>query len=235
MPVSSFDGINQFDGGDDVTDDDDDDRDLGIVQPNVMSDYGSIPQFDGAGDLIELDTPPKTTTTPLAPGGTSVLTGIVYLYFSVCSWIFFFMICFWFWFLMTLWVCLCDSHLISVQAQVHASDFRKRVRIDSWNSESPELEVVEKPPSPKRARIDHQPGPPVTRLVGRSRTLSSSSTFSMTDSHGSTPSVDSGFGRGFDVSRNLITSPMVMQVCVVFVSLFVFFVRSVLCVLCVLL
>ena len=106
------------------------------------------------------------------------------------------------------------------------------MRIDSWNSESPELEVVEKPPSPKRARIDHQPGPPVTRLVGRSRTLSSSSTFSMTDSHGSTPSVDSGFGRGFDVSRNLITSPMVLQVCVVFVSLFVFFVRSDFCFVC---
>ena len=131
---------------------------------------------------------------------------------------------------MAFWVCLCDSHFISVQAQVHASDLRKRVRIDSWNSESPELEVIEKPPSPKRTKIDHQPGPPVTRLVGRSRTLSSSSTFSMTDSHGSTPSVDSGFGRGFDVSRNLITSPMVMQVCVVFLSWFVFFLSFVLCV-----
>ena len=98
------------------------------------------------------------------------------------------------------------------------------MRIDSWNSESPELEVVEKPPSPKRARIDPQPGPPVTRHVGRSRTLSSSSTFSMTDSYGSTPSIDSGYGRGFDVSRNRITAPMVVQVCVT-VSLFV-------CVLC---
>ena len=122
------------------------------------------------------------------------------------------------------WVCLCDSRLISVQAQVHASDLRKRVRIDSWNTESPELELIEKPPSPKRTKIDLQPGPPVTRLVGRSRTLSSSSTFSMTDSHGSAPSIDSGFGRSFDVSGNIITSPKVMQVCVVFVSLLVFFV-----------
>ena len=89
------------------------------------------------------------------------------------------------------------------------------MRIDSWNSESPELEVVEKPPSPKRARIDPQPGHPITRRVGRTRTLSSSSTFSMTDSYGSTPSVDSGFGRGFDVSRNRITAPMVVQVCVI--------------------
>ena len=95
------------------------------------------------------------------------------------------------------------------------------MRIDSWNSEAPEPEVVEKPPSPKRARIDPLPGPPITRRVGRTRTLSSSSTFSMTDSYGSTPSVDSGFGRGFDVgSRNRITAPLVVQVCVI-VSLFV--------------
>ena len=98
------------------------------------------------------------------------------------------------------------------------------MRIDSWNTESPELELIEKPPPPKRTKIDLQPGTPVTRLVGQSRTLSSSSTFSMTDSHGSAPSIDSGFGRSFDVSGNIITSPKVMQVCVVFVSLLVFFV-----------
>ena len=104
MPVSSFDGVNQFDGGDDVTDDDDDDRDVEIVHP-VVSDVDSIPQFDGAGDLIELDTPVKTTTTPLAPGGTSVLTGIVCLYFRFVLGLF--VVCLWFGFLMTLWVCVC--------------------------------------------------------------------------------------------------------------------------------
>ena len=83
VAASSFNGINQFDGGDDVTDDDDDDGpDPGILQPVVMCDVGSIPQFDGAGDLIELDTPAKTTPTPPVPGGTSVLTGIGCLYFG---------------------------------------------------------------------------------------------------------------------------------------------------------
>ena len=107
------------------------------------------------------------------------------------------------------------------------------MRIDSWDSQSPELEIVEKPSSPKRTRIDTHPGPIVTRQMGRSRTLSSSSTFSMADSHGSAPSVDSGYGRGFDVSRNLITTAAGMQVCVLFVGLLLFFVVLVcLCVLC---
>ena len=55
----------------------------------MTSDFGCIPQFDGGDDLIDLDAPPTTTTTPLAPGGTSVLTGIVYLYSSVCFWVFY--------------------------------------------------------------------------------------------------------------------------------------------------
>ena len=96
MPVSSFTGVNQFDGGDDVTDDDDG-CDIEIVHP-VISDVDSIPQFDGAGDLIELDTPVKTTATPLAPGGTNVLTGTVCLLVSGCSLAFFdvfwFCVCF---------------------------------------------------------------------------------------------------------------------------------------------
>ena len=112
------------------------------------------------------------------------------------------------------------------------------MRIDSWDSQSPELEIVEKPSSPKRTRIDPHPGPLVTRQMGRSRTLSSSSTFSMADSHGSAPSVDSGYGRGFDVSQNHTTTPAGMQVCVLLVGLicsllflcvFVFFVFFVCC------
>ena len=78
-------GINQFDGGDDITDDDIDDGgpDPEDFPPVVMCDVCSIPQFDGAGDLIELDAPAKTTPTPTppVPGGASVLTGIGCLYF----------------------------------------------------------------------------------------------------------------------------------------------------------
>ena len=96
VPVSSFSGVNQFDGGDDITDDDDE-SDVRIVQP-VLSGADSIPQFDGAGDLIELDTPVKTTATPLAPGGANVLTGTVCLLVSGCSLAFFdvfwFCVCF---------------------------------------------------------------------------------------------------------------------------------------------
>ena len=74
--MSSFTGINQFDGGDDMTDDDEED----------YPDVGSIPQFDGAGDLIELDTPAKTTPNPRVSGGASGLTGTVDLFldFSFC-------------------------------------------------------------------------------------------------------------------------------------------------------
>ena len=99
--------------------------------------------------------------------------------------------------------------LFSVQAQVHAPDLRKRVRVDSWSTES---ELSANPPSPKRAKIDHQPGPPVTRPGGRSRTLSSSSVLSIADSHRSTPSIDSGLGRSFDVPGNSVTPPKGMQV-----------------------
>ena len=138
--------------------------------------------------MIEFDVP--TTAAPLLPGNGSVVTGIAYSSYLAL-------------FLMVILLCL-------VQAQVHAPDLRKRVRVDSWSTES---ESGAKPPTPKRAKVHQQPGPPVTHHARRSRNLSSSSVLSVTDSHGSVPSVDSGLGRSFDVHGATATPPRVIQVC----------------------
>ena len=47
----------------------------------MTSDFGCIPQFDGGDDLIDLDAP--STTTPLMPGRTGAITGIVILFYFI--------------------------------------------------------------------------------------------------------------------------------------------------------
>ena len=159
---------------------------LGLHPQSPTSVFGCIPQFDGPGDDLISFADVPSSATPLLPGRGDVITGtsfsfILLLFLSLYPY--------------------SSFSFLSVQAQVHAPDLRKRVRVDSWSGDS---DLNQNPPTPKRAKTHHQPatthhqpGPPVSGVGRRSRNLSSSSVLSIAESHGSTPSQDSGLGRSF--------------------------------------